>query len=294
MKKSHFFFERLHPAYLAFYLLSEIFLTVFCAHPLFHCVSLASSFLLCLILDGKKTGASLRFYVPFFILIAITNPFFSHEGDTPFLFVNGQPWTVESVFYGIDMATMLCAVLFWCRVWNEIMTTDKLTYLFGSKLPKIGLILSSSLRLIPLMKRKWSSIRETQKLLLPPEKGFFDRIKRFSDEFSALTTYALENAVETGMCMAAKGYGLPGKTNYSFFDKRKEDYFFFSLSLLFLIGSVCGMVFGQVDFAFYPTMTPVESGRGTTGVLVWFALQSLFIPCMEMKENIKWYFLSKM
>ena len=55
-----------------------------------------------LMLVRKKAILSdMGFYLPLFLLVAVTNPLFSHNGVTPLFFMNGNPVTLEAVVYGV-------------------------------------------------------------------------------------------------------------------------------------------------------------------------------------------------
>lgn len=42
----------------------------------------------------------IAFYVSMFLLVAVTNPLFSHNGVTPLFYLNGNPVTLEAFVYG--------------------------------------------------------------------------------------------------------------------------------------------------------------------------------------------------
>ena len=51
------------------------------------------------------------FYVPLFLLVAVTNPLFSHNGVTPLFFLNGNPVTLEALLYGVRSWRWLLSAL---------------------------------------------------------------------------------------------------------------------------------------------------------------------------------------
>lgn len=88
-----------------------------------------------------------------FLLVAVTNPLFSHNGVTPLFYLNGNPVTLEAFVYGAAIAVMVVGVMLWCRCYSAVMTSDKFLYLFGRAIPKLALVLSMALRFIPMFKR---------------------------------------------------------------------------------------------------------------------------------------------
>ena len=146
-------FATIHPAVLMVYFLSEIVISMFSTNPIILGVGLVGGLLFFLMIqDIKVFLKDLTFYIPMFLLITIINPLFSHNGVTPLFFMNGNPVTMEAIIYGMDIALMLMAVIYWCKCYSLIMTTDKFLYLFGKAIPKLSLVLSMALRFIPLKK----------------------------------------------------------------------------------------------------------------------------------------------
>lgn len=149
-------FATIHPAVLMVYFLSEIVISMFSTNPIILGVGLVGGLLFFLMIqDVKVFLKDLTFYIPMFLLITIINPLFSHNGVTPLFFMNGNPVTMEAIIYGMDIALMLMAVIYWCKCYSLIMTTDKFLYLFGKAIPKLSLVLSMALRFIPLFKKSY-------------------------------------------------------------------------------------------------------------------------------------------
>ena len=288
--KEKFFYSALHPATVAIYLIGQIVLGMFVMHPIFVTVSLFFSSLLCFVTCGKSFVKELRAYLIFYLIVAVSNPLFSHNGGTPLFFLNGKPITYEATVYGIVSSGMFLSVLLWCRVWSAVMTEEKLVYLIGKKMPKLGLVLSVSLRMIPRFRQKWKELREVQTTFSGEEKGFVDRIKNALTLFSALITHAMESSIETGMSMSARGFGLKGRTSMALYKFRLRDVLFLLTNLALLSAIVVGIALGYVQFDYYPFLSPVVRGRQATGVFCLFAVQSALLLLLEIKEEVVWVY----
>ena len=115
---------------------------------------------------------------------------------------------------------MIVSVLYWFRTLTHIMTSDKLLYLFGSVSPKLALILSMTLRYIPLFRSQIRKTQQAQKALgLYKEDSIPDNIRGGIRIFSVMVSWALENGVITADSMTARGYGLivNGEVNERFY-----------------------------------------------------------------------------
>ena len=98
-------FANYHPAVLLLYFLSVLLVGMFVTNPVLQLTMLLGAVLFYLMLPHRSGGAG--FYVPMFLLVAVTNPLFSHNGVTPLFYLNGNPVTLEAFVYGAAIAVMV-------------------------------------------------------------------------------------------------------------------------------------------------------------------------------------------
>lgn len=289
-------FATYHPSVLLVYFLGVIGITMFTMNPLLLLISFFGAFGFAIQLENKKIVlTSLTFYIPMFFLISVTNPLFSHNGVTPLFFLNDQPVTLEAVLYGAAIGGMIISVMYWCRCYNLIMTSDKFIYLFGKVIPKLSLVISMAIRFVPLFIKQIKHISTVQKTMgIYATKSIMDRILSGFRIFSAMITWSLENAVDTAASMRARGYGLPGRTNFSLFRFTLRDGVMVAI-LFGLFGiTLLGTMHGVLDYSFYPRMSGIQISP--LAIITYVTLLVLlFIPfVVEVEENRKWnYYISK-
>ncbi|MGN0460737.1 MAG: energy-coupling factor transporter transmembrane component T [Ruminococcus sp.] len=283
-------FSSLHPLVLMVYFLTILVVSMFSTNPVLLSLSLVGGMMFFGMMNSAKSFLSdLAFYIPMFFLIAIINPLFSHNGVTPLFFMNGNPVTLEAILYGGNIALMLLAVVYWCKCYSEIMTTDKFLFLFGKVIPKLALVLSMALRFIPLFREKHREFRMVQSASgLYDQKGFVNKILCELKVFSALVTWSLENSVDTASSMKARGYGLKGRTHFSMYKFRKRDGLMLTINLLLFFVVALGMAGGFVDFSFYPSVTEIKWGAVQIMVYISMGIMSLLPFITEMWEVIVW------
>ena len=289
-------FKDRHPLFLSIYFLSVLLFTMFLNHPLVAAIALLGSLSFCLSLQGaKKLVKSIVLFLPLALLVALTNPLFSHNGQTVLFFLNSNPITMEAFLYGVNLSLVLMAVIYWFRCFNIIFTSDKLLYLFSKLSSKISILLSSALRFIPLLKRQSAKIKEAQTALgLYSSESATDKIKGATRTFSALTTWSLENAVETGASMKARGFGSCKRTSFSIFKHKKDDIIFSSLVIIIDVFLAVSIGVGNLSFSFYPTISQIDFNITTVAALIAFCTLYFLPFLIELKEVIKWkYLLSK-
>ena len=283
-------FSSYHPAVLMLYFIAVLLVVMFTQNPVLLGAALLGGICFCTVLERPKNFLhNMAFYIPLFLMIAVTNPLFSHNGVTPLFFLNGNPVTLEAILYGLDIAAMLVAVIYWFKCYNHIMTSEKILYLFGKAIPKLSLILSTALRFIPLFKAQIKKIHQAQKAMsLYTGDGYVDKLRSAVRVFSAMLTWSLENAVDTGDSMKARGYGLKGRSHFGLFHFTARDGLLLGAAILLMAFVVLGLVLGDAAFYFYPRI--VSLGAAPTAILTYIAFGLLtFLPfILEIVENIRW------
>ncbi len=283
-------FASFHPAVLAFYFASVLLAAMFFAHPLLSLLTLAGGALFCMCYTTPAQKKSdLGFYLPLFVLIAITNPLFSHNGATPLFFMNGNAVTREAILYGAGAAAMMIAALLWCKAMGFVFTSDRLAYLLGCGAPRLALAFTMALRFVPMLKRRARQIGRVQKAMgLYASESYADRVRAALRVFSALIGSSLEHAVETGRAMTARGYGS-GKKRTSFHDFRFRggDAVLLAVSAAALIVLfACGAAH-QLDFVYYPRIRYASSAGTVMGAAADAVLA--FLPfCVEAAARLRW------
>lgn len=289
-------FGNYHPFVLLIYFLSVLLVAMFISNPVLQTEALAGGILFCTVIHRKRENiGNLGFYIPLFLMIAITNPLFSHNGVTPLFFINGNPVTLEAFVYGISIAVMLIGVILWCKCYSGIMTSDKFLYLFGKAIPKLSLVLSMALRFIPMFKRQMHRVNRAQKAMgLYSSKSFTDKIRSHMRVFMAMISWSLENSIETSASMKARGYGLKGRTSFSLFHFYSGDAVLLATCVLMLGITVSGVAMNETVFYYYPRISGLNLSVYAVTVYTAFGILS-FIPFItEVKEALVWkYYISK-
>jgi len=264
-------------------------IAMFCFNPVILLLSIAGGMFYFLV---RNPDSGIRAQVPYFLLFAasaLLNPLFSHNGATVLFVLNHNPITLEAFYYGLVLGGMILAVLYWFRSFQQVMTSDKLLYVFGSALPKLTLILSIALRYIPLLKKQTKHIRDAQKALgLFKDENVIDRLRGELRIFSVLVTWALENGIITADSMSARGYGIGRRTRFALFRFTMRDALFCFACVLLGGITILTMASGGLSCSFYPHFVlPNPDALGICAYIA-YALLALFPGLLEVEENIRW------
>jgi energy-coupling factor transport system permease protein len=229
--------------------------------------------------------------LPLFLFAALINPAFSHEGKTILTYLpSGNPLTLESILYGISSAAVLTAVISWFSCYNAVMTSDKFVYLFGRIIPSMSLILSMTLRFVPRFKAQVRIISNAQKCIGRDVSngGVLERARNGITILSVMTTWALENAIETADSMKSRGYGLRGRTAFSIYRFDKRDLMLLCYILLCGIYIIIGAGMGGLRWRYYPTMRGAETGVFSISIYICYFALSITPLFINILEDRKW------
>lgn len=221
--------------------------------------------------------------------MACMNPMISHNGVTILFFMNGKAVTCEAVIYGGYIGLLLSAMLLWSSCFNEVMTSDKIIYVTGRVLPHLALVISMTMRFIPLFKRKASEVYAYQKINMKKNRpSYVDKLLLGMKTFSIIMTWSFENALDTADSMKSRGYGIRKRTSYSIYRFTLRD----TMVLVFLltIGIAIMVLWKDSDmkFIFYPVFVSPE--WNSRNILIYCLCGGIAgIPWIfEMKEKMIW------
>ncbi len=264
-------------------------------HPAYLAISLTGALTYDIYLKGRK---AVRFAAmglfPMAAVAALVNPAFNHEGQTILTYLpSGNPLTLESMLYGAAAAVMLVSVVLWFSGYNEVMTSDKLVYLFGRVIPALSLVLSMALRFIPKLRAQMQAVSEAQACIGRDTKNgsVLRRVGNAVKIFSIVVTWSLENAIETADSMRSRGYGLPGRTAFSIyrFDDRDKAV----LAWLVFCGAylISGWMAGGACFRYYPTVRIAALTPMTVSFMLVYLMLVLTPVILDRKEDGQWRYL---
>lgn len=279
-----------NPIVVAIYFLMVVGIAMFCMNPIILFLSLCGALLLYFSRNGFTDSKMHLFSLALFLILALINPLVSHNGATVLFVMNHNPVTLEAFIYGIAAAAMIVSVLYWFRIFSQIMTSDKLLYIFGACSPKLTLILSMSLRYVPLLNKQAKKVEQTQQALgLYKEDNIVDYMKGKLRIFSVITTWALENGIITADSMAARGYGIGKRSRFSIFRMKMADVVVLVSSILLFVLSLLGIC--QLEFVYYPAIKMSKmTAMGAVGCAAYSIL--ILLPAIvEVKESLKWKYL---
>ena len=285
-------FKEYNPITVFVYYASVVVVSMFTMNPILHIISFVGGVLQ---FGTQKTNDRVRTHIWYLIIgfiLALIRPLFSHNGATVLFLINDNPITKEAFVFGLNSAVMVVGVLYLFRVFSEIMTSDRLLYLFGRVSPKTALILSMGLRYIPMLRRQRKITADAQTVLgINKDDNAIDRIKGGLNVFSATVSWGLENGIITADSMAARGYGEGRRSHYSSIRFKRRDAIVILIIGICLVPIITALIKGSFDTVFYP-LFKVEA-PDTYAYLGYSSYIVLMLVPITLKimESFRWKFL---
>ncbi len=188
---------------------------------------------------------------------------------------------------------MLVTVLNWFSCYNVVMTSDKFIYLFGKIIPSMSLILSMVFRFVPKFQKQIEKVSNAQKCIGRDitNGSIFNRTHHGMKILSVMTTWALENSVETADSMRSRGYGLRGRNNFSIYRFDTRDKVMAILMSAMGLVVVAGIVSKTVYFLYYPMIVINEVTISSALVYLCYGVLCLLPVVINVIEDIKWHYL---
>ena len=285
-------FSKLHPTVNFIFFAFVLVLSMFVMNPVCLALSLVCAFVNAVYLNGIKTvKLCLKFIMPMMLLIILINPVFNHQGVTILTYFPwDNPLTLESIVYGIASAALLSSVVLWFSVFNSVITSDKLVYLFGRIIPSLSLVLSMSLRFVPKFSAQFKNVRNAQRCIGRDisDGSVINRIKNGIRIISIMLSWSMENAIETADSMKSRGFGLKGRTAYSIYRFDRRDLTVLIIVALLGVTVSVSAITGVIDFNYYPSIKGNLTDALSLATFFLYGILMLIPTILNAGEGIKW------
>ncbi len=284
--------DSFNPFAVFFWFIITAVIAMFNLNPVIAALSFAGSLSLLLIREKRRRYG---IHISALLIAAgccLLNGFFSHNGKTVLLVINNNPITAQAFIFGLVTGVTAASVIYWFSTFSEIMTSDKIIYTLGRVSPKAALILTMSLRFIPLFIGKAKEINNSQKAMgIYKDETIVSRIRGVSRVFSAMITYATENVIITSDSMAARGYGSGRRRQYSLFSFKPRDAALMAVTAALSAVSFVSTGAGYFDFWFYPELSEINSGAGAISGYICFGILCFIPAFIEGGDRLRWRYL---
>ena len=281
-------FSQYHPAVNFVFFVGAIGCGVVFQHPAYLLVGVLAAAGYDLLLQGKRAVKHMMLLLPLVLLAAAVNPLLNTRGDHVLFYLFSRPYTLEALLYGVAMAGILLVMLLWFGCYNEVMTGDKFTSLFGNLIPAVSLLLVMVLRMVPNLARQTRQILGARKSV---GKGggegadIREKLDVGMTALSAMTSWALEGSIVTADSMRARGYGTAKRRSFMIYRMTQRDWVLLAVMSVLLTGVLTAAVLGQTRAEYLPQLyiSPLSWGAFV------YAGYLLLPVILQGKEAVQWH-----
>ena len=259
-------FSKYHPLTNFLFFLGAICFGVLFQHPAYLLAGMLCAGIYYVLLQGRQALKAIASMLPLLLIVALINPIFNIQGSHILFRLFGRPYTLEALVYGFAVGSILVITLLWFGCYNQIMTEDKFTTLFGNLAPSLSLLLVMVFRLIPNLLSRARQISDARRAI---GKGGDDlqlkeKITQGMAVLTALTGWALEGSIVTADSMRSRGYGAAKRTCFQIYQMGFGDYLVILAAVLAAVVTIVGAATGALDATYTP--------------LLWSAPVNFFLP----------------
>ncbi len=284
--------EELNPAVAAVYFLAVAAVVMFSMNPVIALLSLFGSAAYFTLRNKSKSAKTHVGLLGLILLLTVINPIVNRSGATVLFMINDAQVTLEAVCYGAVSAVALVSAVYWFISFSQIMTGEKITYLFGRVSPKLALLISMALRYTSLFTRQMRKTIDAQKGMgVYREDNIIDKIRGGLRAFAIVSAWGIENGIITADSMESRGYGEGKRSFFSRYRFSAVDGAV-TLAVILLFSVTVGVTAsGGFWVEYYPKIASAPTGAASVLGYVAYGALVMLPTVLEVKEAVRWRYL---
>ena len=240
---------------------------------------------------GKKLKIWSTMLILFPIIFMFITPLFNRRGNQILFYFADNPVTLEAVIQGLMNGLTIIAIMLLFITFNQVITANKFLFLFSKWFPQWALLAMLSLRFVPLFQRRMNEIIAVQKSrgYSLTEGPLRQRVKNGLFLLQILLTWSLEDGIQTADSMAARGYGVQKRSQYTPYKITITDMALILILIIFTCIGLFGWWLGDGVLSLHPVFEPVILyGREWLFFFLYISLIG-FPLVIEGKEVVQWH-----
>ena len=274
-------FEACHPAVNFIFFAAVLYGSASFRHPVFLTIAYLCAFAYSVKRRGKRAVLFNLCLLPLVAAFALYYSSYHHFGVTVLKknFVDNN-MTLESLVYGLVIGLRFATVCMWLESMFQVVSSDKVVYLFGKISPLLSLFLTILLRLIPRIGLEARRINLAQKGIGrgSNQGNIFRRFINCLRIFSMLITWMISALALESDSMRSRGSLLRGRTAFSIYRFDNRDRAFVIALFSCITMTAMGVILGASKMWYNPRII----WRPLNGISVVTAIGYLALCMMPM------------
>lgn len=248
-------FEACHPAVNFIFFAAVLYGSASFRHPVFLTIAYLCAFAYSVKRLGKRAVLLNLCLLPLVVAFALYYSSYHHFGVTVLRknFVDNN-MTLESLVYGLVIGLRFATVCMWLESMFQVVSSDKVVYLFGKISPLLSLFLTILLRLIPRIGQEARRINLAQKGIGrgSNQGNIFRRVVNCLRIFSMLITWMISALALESDSMRSRGSLLRGRTAFSIYRFDNRDRAFVIALFSCITMTAMGVILGASKMWYNP------------------------------------------
>lgn len=212
--------------------------------------------------------------------IMVLAPLFDTAGTQVIFAYLGRPYTFEALMRGVVTGMLVAAMIVWFACLFRIVSSDGILQVCGRIAPRIGMVTSLVMQLVPRLSRRAGRVRSARigACLAPSGGDVGAKAHEAGAVFATVAFDSLERSVVCADAMESRGYGTGARTSATFAPFAVDE-------RAFLIASAALLVGFSVASALHAVVGPsTVSGAALTAYGLFALLPALF----NAVEDVRW------
>ena len=233
--------------------------------------------------EYRKIKLGLMLMIPMILVTGLINIILVDAGNKVLFTIFNKAVTLEILIYVLVTSMKLLVIIYLFNILGILLDTDKAVSYFSKRSPRITLIVLLCLKLVPNMKKRINSLKNTYMVrgLNLEATNKKEAVKSYIPVLSILLEDSLEKSFDIGESAYVRGFGSGKRSQY---EKEKllfRDY----LIIIYFIGiSTYHLLFyalGKIDYDVYGSDNLLRFINGYSILEVVIILVSLFLLIRE-------------
>ncbi len=247
-------------------------------------VGMIAAALLSLQVGGAKELAVIGGAMVLGAAVCVVAPLFDTAGTTVLFSLFGRPYTLEALLRGALTGALVANMMLWFACLGALVGGDGLLRCCGKAAPRIGMVTSLVVQMVPRLFRRASRIRAARKgaALAGAGTTLSARMREGCAVFATVAADSLERSVVCADAMESRGYGTGPRTDAASSPLSTGERAFVALTVL--------AVMGVGVFATLSAMGILPSAQAELWMLLAYGLLAFLPVLVNLMEDCSWLF----
>ena len=212
--------------------------------------------------------------------VMLLAPLFDTAGNQVLFAYLGRPYTFEALVRGAATGALVASMIVWFACLFRIVSADGIVCVFGRIAPRIGMVSSLVMQMIPRLARRAARVRSARigAGLVPSGSALGARVHEAGAVFATVASDSLERSVVCADAMESRGYGTGARTNALLEPLAADERAFIACSLV-LLGAFCVSALVQA----------LSATQAVSSVFLGAYALFVFLPVLfNVAEDVRW------